>query len=113
MKGLIERELTPGAGTKQAIESLVQAHKLSPGGLLPWERYLMGTVFLSAVALIFAALTIYGSSQYRHYRSELTGCLESGVKQPDFHKTPRRLIVAMYMFFPGFDVLVRVFLPHV
>lgn len=113
VKSLIDREVSPTVTTKEAFEHLVQAHQLSNGGYLPWQRYLLGTGFLFAVALIFSALTIYGSKQYRHYRQQLIANLESGVTPPELHKTPRRLIVTMYMFFPAFDVLVRWLLPHV
>jgi hypothetical protein len=114
VKSLLERELSPGMSSKQAVESLVQSHKLAEGGRLPWDRYLFGTVLLFAVACIFTALTLYLSSHYRFYRRELTNNLESGVKPPpELRRTPRRLLVLMYMFFPVFDVLARWLLQYV
>lgn len=112
VKGLIERELSPGGTTKQAIDALVQSGQLDLGGYIPMHRYVIGTSFLFAVALIFSVLTVYGSNQYRHYRQLLDANLESDVTPPELKNGPRRLIVAMYMFFPFFDLLIRFFLPH-
>lgn len=112
IKSLIDRELAPDVTMKQAVATLVSANKLAVEGLLPWKRYIAGTYFLLFVSLIFAGVTIYGIKQYRHARSELARHAISGITPPDVSNVPLVLIVVMFLFFPAFDVAVRLLLPH-
>ena len=112
IKSLIDRELTSTTTMGQAVDKLVQAGKLDAGALLPWRRYIAGTYFLLFVALIFAGITIYGSMQYRHYKQQLAQHVSSGITDVQVYKMPRWLILLVFLFFPLFDVLVRLLLPH-
>jgi len=112
IKSLIDRELAPNVTMKQAVETLVKAEKLAAEALLPWWRYIAGTCFLLFVSLVFAGVTIYGTKQYRHARSELAKHVTSGITPPQTSNVPLMLIVLMFLFFPLFDVFVRLLLPH-
>lgn len=112
IKYLIDRELAPNVTMKQAVDALVNAHKLAAEGLLPWRRYIAGTYFLLFVSLVFAGVTIYGTKQYRHARGELAKYCTSGIAPPNASNVPLALILLMFLFFPLFDVAVRLLLPH-
>jgi hypothetical protein len=112
VSNLIDREVTPGAAKKVAVESLVHSGKLADGGVLSWKTYLVGTTFLLAVACIFMALTLYVSTRQRFYRAELKRCEEALARSPEPYTPIRWILMAMFFFFPLFDLVARCLLRH-
>ena len=59
---LVRRDIT---------EHLISAGTLPIGGLMPWPRCFLGTLFLAFIAYVFALLTIYVGEKHTGYRIQL------------------------------------------
>jgi hypothetical protein len=71
--------------------------------LLPFERHLLGTILILAVAAIFAILTTIVSRRFRFYSNLIRNDNESIVPVPV--DADGRLLIAMFAVFPVLDLL--------
>jgi hypothetical protein len=56
---------------RDVTEHLIAAGALPIGGLMPWPRWFLGTLFLAFIAYVFALLTVYIGKKHTGYREQL------------------------------------------
>jgi len=91
----------------EIVAADIDANKLPKGSELPMGRYIIGTVFLIFLALVLSKLTARVLTQYRHYKSQLSECRESGVTDLPIQHAGR-WAYALYFAFPVIDIGVRI-----
>lgn len=95
---------------KDIYERMLTSEELTKEQYLPWNRYILGTIVLIIVALIFSLLTAFVGSRYRFYNSQLKTHAKSGVAVPDPPKMVRWLIFGLYFIFPALDIFIRFYI---
>ena len=92
-----------------------EALGLGPTELLPLHRYLIGTVILLVIAILFHTLSNWVGRRYRHHLKEFQNL---PIRYPDFYKekgdlypfypkdSPRVIIRVLFYFFPLLDILI-------
>jgi len=100
---------------KETKEALIDQGVLAKNELLPLHRYLIGTLILLIVAIMFHALSNWVGRRYRYYMTELQNLPH---KYPDYYKkesdlypfypkdSPRVMIRGLFYFFPLVDILI-------
>jgi len=94
---------------RDTANALIESGQLPKGSEAPIERYLLGTGFLIFVAIILSTLTARATAQYRHYKSQLIQCRESGIQDLSIRHTGRWAHI-LYILFPIYDILSRMWI---
>ncbi len=91
---------------RELVATYVDAGILRRGQELPYYRYLIGTIFLLACAVVLEKFTRRLTEQYRYYKEQLRANCESGVKDQATTGVTK-WIYYLYFAFPAFDILTR------
>lgn len=92
---------------KDVYERMLASKELTPDHHLPWNRYLVGTVFLFILASIFTYLLILVGNRYRKLREQLVATNLYQIEHGDAKKSARWVTVLVFFIFPLLDVFVR------
>lgn len=92
---------------KDVYERMLRNGDLKPDQGLPLDRYVVGTTYLTIVALIFFAMSMLVSKRFRFYYDLLETDEKALVPVPTLTNAGRWLIAALYFIFPVFDLLVK------
>ena len=89
-------------------QRMMAGGELHAGQYLPWNRYIMGTVYLLFMAVIFSYLLGMVGNRYRKIRAQLVevGCF--GIEHGDSKKVGRYLAFMVFFAFPILDIALRV-----
>ena len=83
--------------------------KIPTGGLLPIQRYLIGTFILFTMACLFSRMAYVASIRLGNYRAQLVGAdLVSGIKELPRFPEFRYLMIGVFFVVPLLDILVRI-----
>jgi hypothetical protein len=77
---------------------------------IPLRRYLLGTLFLMLLAVIFYRLTMYALTRLAHYRAQLMIDAVSGIQDLPGRPGAQKWIFFLYFVFPLTDLLFRAYL---
>jgi len=89
---------------RDVTEHLVASHRILPGELIPWPRWLLGTLFLLFLAYIFSNLLNYLNKKLVSYREQLiAGPSYSGIVEVQPAKTKWSL--APHLLFYAFPLI--------
>jgi hypothetical protein len=91
--------------------TMIATGMLDKASPLPWELYLLGTIFLFLVSGIFIMLMMGVSVTSRGYRRQLVKRIESGIKELPLRKSSRRALVFMFLIIPIVDLCFRAVVP--
>lgn len=92
---------------REIADDLVAAGKLTRGLLLPLDRFIVGTLALTAVAWVFGYMTDRVARRYLQYGSQLPAFNISGIRDEPTEPRNLRFIKYFYYAFPVLDLIVR------
>lgn len=92
---------------KDVVEKLISLGKLGPGQLLPLDRFLIGTIFLAMIAMLFVFVSRRLAKRYIFYREQLIPKSINGSQIDELPSHPKMLLYVslLYFAFPLFDIL--------
>lgn len=95
---------------KETTERLIAAGKIAPGGVLPWDIYLIGTFFVFVICIALCSmLEFVVRPRYLHYAELLTKECENVLPLPVPTKWGRWLFYLTFGAFPLVDFILFLF----
>jgi hypothetical protein len=97
---------------RQVYEQMLETGELNRGQYLPWDRYILGTLFLLVVASMFYGICRILGNRYRWYADLLNKECDNPIALPPVSPAGlgRKLFFGVFFIFPLFDFALRVWI---
>ncbi len=94
---------------RDLVAQYVSQGRIAAGGLLPIQRYLVGTFVLVVIACLFSRMAYAASIRLGNYRSQLVAAdLVSGIRELPRFPEFRYMMIGIFFVVPVLDILVRI-----
>jgi hypothetical protein len=92
---------------KDLYGRLLAAGTVGPGQSIPLSRYLLGTIYLTIVASVFAAIMLMAGNRYRKIRTQLVNINIYQIEYGDVRRSARPIMLLILYAFPLLDLFIR------
>ena len=94
---------------KDLYQRMIDSQEITRGHYIPWNRYLIGTVYLFFVATIFSYILVMVGNRYGKIRSQLVETNCYGIQHGDANKVVRYAVLMVFYAFPILDIVIRLY----
>jgi len=94
---------------KDLFERMFASGELLKGQYIPWNRYLLGTIFLFIVASIFTYILFMVGNRYKKTRAQLIKNNIYDIEFGEVGRSARYVILLLFYIFPIVDLLLRLY----